>query len=502
LRFIKVLFLFVILALISCDSGSKSNDTIIIAIDSEPQRINPLFLTDLNSHMISNLIFKGLVRIDSSGKPEPELARSWEIRGNGKEIIFHLKENIYWHDGSKFTAQDVVFTHELLNSEKIPSPRKGILGPIKEIKILSPHTLLIKYTEPYGSAIESWTIGILPKHIGEKVIEPSFDRNPIGTGAWRLTKWQKGEFIILDAFDKFYNGMPRIKRIVLRFISDPTTKYLETKSGKVDVAELPIYSDHKELEKRFNKYKVSSFRYVCLGLNLSITPFQDERVRKAIAYSIDKEALIRAVLNGEGSISLGPYPKGVWYYDSDIKPYPYNPQTGKEILKNLGINNLKLNIYINSENKEIHKTAQFIQQNLKDIGVIVEIRLFDWQTLRHRIIEEKNFDAVILSRAYLWDPDIYDLWHASKAVKGGWNLFSFKDREVDKLLEQGRRTVDFQKRTEIYRKVNRLLYEKQACIFLYETPLIFYADKKIKGIKPEPQGMLYGIENWYLQNYQ
>lgn len=109
---------------------------------------------------------------------------------------------------------------------------------------------------------------------------------------------------------------------------------------------------------------------------------------------------------------------------------------------------------------------------------------------------------MILSRAYLWDPDIYDLWHSSKAVKGGWNLFSFKDREVDKLLEQGRRTVDFQKRTEIYRKVNRLLYEKQACIFLYETPLIFYADKKIKGIKPEPQGMLYGIENWYTQNYQ
>jgi peptide/nickel transport system substrate-binding protein len=112
------------------------------------------------------------------------------------------------------------------------------------------------------------------------------------------------------------------------------------------------------------------------------------------------------------------------------------------------------------------------------------------------IQEEKNFDAVILSRAYLWDPDIYDLWHSSKTEKGQWNFFSFKDKEVDKFLELGRKTVNFNERKIIYQRIHKLLYDKQACVFLYEIPLIFYADKRIKQIKPAPYGLLYGIEKW------
>lgn len=150
------------------------------------QRINPLFLNDLTSHMLSNLIFRGLISIDASGKPKPELAQSWEIKNGSREILFRLKKDVYWHDGGKFTAEDVLFTYQLLNSENVASPRKDILGPIKEIKILNDYELSVKYNEPYGSAIESWTIGILPKHMGDKVLNSSFDHNPVGTGAWRI----------------------------------------------------------------------------------------------------------------------------------------------------------------------------------------------------------------------------------------------------------------------------------------------------------------------------
>lgn len=497
---IRKLLVLIFLFLLSCGSETRNTDEIIIALDSEPQRINPLFLTDLNSHMVSNLIFRGLVSIDESGNPKPELAKSWSIKDGGREIIFHLREDVYWHDGSKFKAQDVLFTYKLLTSQDIPSPRKGVLGPVEEIKILNDYKIVVRYSEPYGSAIESWSIGILPKHLGEKVLDPSFDKNPTGTGPWRVIKWQKGQFIVFEAFDKFYDGMPKIRKIILKFIPDQTTKYLEMKAGRVDVGELPSYVKIYELEEKFNQYKADSFRYVCLGFNLLNPLFQDEKIRVAIAYLINRNELIKAVLNGKGTVSLGPYPRGVWYYNNEIKPYPYNPKKGKEILKDVGVENLKFKISINIENKELLKTAQFIQQALKDVGVQTEIRVFDWQTLRHRILEEKNFDAVVLSRAYLWDPDIYDLWHSSKAERGGWNLFSFKDKEVDSLLETGRKTVDTKVRAEIYRKVHKLLYEKQACVFLYETPLIFYANKKIKGIKANPQGMLYGVEKWFLKD--
>lgn len=496
----KKYLLIIFLLLLSCSSGSRSSDYIVIALDSEPQRINPLFLSDLNSHMISNLIFNGLVSVDESGKVKPELAESWEIRKGGREIIFYLRRGVFWHDGSEFNAKDVVFTYGLLSSKDIASPRRGILGPVEEIKILSDHKVLVRYSTPYGSAIESWTIGILPEHLGEKVLEPSFDKNPVGTGAWRITNWQKGQFITLEAFDKFYGGVPKINRVILRFIPDQTTKYLEMKSGRVDVAEFSVHMDTKELNEKFNQYKADSYRYVCLGLNLLRYPFSDEKFRVALAHSINKEELIKGVLNGKGAISLGTYPKGVWYYNSEIKPYTYSPQKAAKIIKNLGIRNINFSIFINNENKELQRVAQFIQQNLKKVGIHTEIRLFDWQTLRHRIIEERAFDAVLLSRAYLWDPDIFDLWHSSKAEKGGWNFFSFKDREVDSLLELGRKTIDFEKRKEIYRKIQKLLYEKQACLFLYETPLLFYADRRIKNIKPNPQGILYGIESWSIEN--
>ncbi|GAB5047388.1 ABC transporter substrate-binding protein [Thermodesulfovibrio sp. TK110] len=495
MRLKRALFFLSLLVLISCSSPDRTDDGIVIALDSEPNRINPLFLTDLNSHMISNIVFKGLVRINEKGVPEPELAKSWEIKNNGLEIVFHLRENVYWHDGEKFKAEDVIFTYELLISPQVASPKKGVLGPVKEIKILNPHAIAVIYKEPYGSVLESWSIGILPWHIGKKVLEPSFDKAPVGTGAFKLEKWNKGQFIILKAFDKFYSGKPKINKFILKFIPDTTTKYLELKSGKIDVAELPSYIKTDELDNQFNKYKADSFRYTCFGFNLNKHPFNDEKFRKAVAYSINKEEIINSVLK-EGRISLGPYPASTWYFNPEVKPYPYAPEKSKEILKNTGISSLKFSLSVNSENKELQRVAQFIQHNLKNIGIETDIKLYDWQTFRHRMIEERAFDAVLLSRAYLWDPDIYDLWHSSKTGKGQWNFFSFKDKEVDSLLERGRKTLNFNERQRIYRELHRLIYEKQACIFLYETPLVFYANKKIGGIAPDPRGMLYGIENW------
>ncbi len=492
-----VLYIFAFV-IISCNPLSKAKDGIVVALDSEPKRINPLFLTDLNSHMVSEMVFKGLISINKEGTAEPALASSWEVTDNGLQIVFHLKRDLFWHDGERFKAEDVAFTYELLNSPEVPSPRKGVLGPVKELKIIDPYTISVTYHKPYAAAVESWFIGILPSHIGKGVIDPSFDDNPIGTGAFKVDKWQRGQFIALKAFDKFYQGKAKIDRVLLRFISNHATRYLELKTAKVDVAELPFYIKTDGLSDKNNRYLDNSFRYTCLGFNLKGYPFKDEGFRRAIAYSINKEELINTVLKG-GRVSTGVYPAGTWYYNPAIKPYGYEPERARELLKKLGIESLSFSVLVSSENKELQIVAQFLEQNLKAIGVSMKITLLDWQSLRNRIMEEGGFEAVLLSRAYLWDPDIYDLWHSSKIGQGQWNLFSFKDTEVDSLLERGREALDFNERQAVYRGVHRLLYEKQACIFLYETPLVFYANRGIKGIEVDPRGMLYGVENWYRQ---
>ncbi|MCS7281096.1 MAG: ABC transporter substrate-binding protein [Desulfobacterota bacterium] len=494
------LFGLICLCILPSITEGKSAYEILCALDSEPITINPFFLTDLNSHMISNLIYRGLTSIDNSGQPVPELAYSWEVKDKGRMVIFRLKDNVYWHDGKRFSSEDVIFTYELLSSLQVPSPKKGSLGPVKEIRAQDPKTVIVTYYEPFGSAFKSWTIGILPKHLKDSVLHHASDRTPIGTGPYRLVKWRRGEFMEFESFSRFYGKLPNIKKIKLKFIPDPAIRYLELKTGRLHAAEVPLSFALDNPKENLNKYQFESFRYTCLGFNLSNPLFANEKFRKAIAYAINKEEIISVVLLGKGRISLGPYPRNVWYYDDSVKPIPYDPETAKKIFKTMNLEKVEFSISVNVENKEAQRVAELIVEQLKKIGVRVKIRLFDWQTLRHGMLEEKEFDSVILSRAYLWDPDIFDLWHSSKATKGGWNLFSFRDREVDKLLEEGRRTFDRSKRAQIYKKVQRLLYEKQACLFLYETPLLFLASKKLKGIEPSPHGFLHGIENWRIQD--
>ncbi|MEM3427321.1 MAG: ABC transporter substrate-binding protein [Candidatus Bathyarchaeia archaeon] len=491
-RFLLIFFLS--LYLFSCEQGAKPGKSLIVATDREPLTINPIFLSDLSSHMISNLVFRGLVSLDRSGTVKPELAESWEIKDE-RTLIFRLRKNAFWHDGTPFRARDVIFTYKLLNSGKVASPRKGSLGPIVEIKEVDDFTVKVTYSEPFGPMVESWTLGIMPEHIKNAVVEPSFDDRPVGTGPYRLKRWKRGDLMVLEGFERFYEGPPKTKDVIIRFIPDASTRYLELRSGRCDVAELPPHFDNEKLLDRFQVYKANSYRYAFLGLNLLKKEFQDERVRKALAHAVDKERLIKVVLNGNGDLSLGPYPRGTWYFNEDLVPYKYDISKARRLLEEAG-KKLNFSIYVSSESTEALKASQLIQDDLKKVGIKTEIKLFDWQTLRHRVLEERDFEAVLMSRAYLWEPDLYDLWHSSKAHKGGWNLFSFKDEEVDRLLERSRRTVSMSERAKIYKEIQSLLYKKQACIFLYETPLIFYAKKEIKGINPDPRGLLYGLENF------
>lgn len=480
---------------IAC-SNQDHKGRLIVALDGEPRRLNPLFLTDLNSHMVSNLIFRGLTSIDSTGQPTPELAESWSISKDGKTVLFRLKKDVYWHDGVKFTAKDVDFTYRLLSDPKVGSPRLGTLGPIDTVEVLDEQAVKITYKNPYGPLLYAWSIGMLPSHLGkERVLSPDFDKQPIGNGPYSLRHWTAGQFIELRVFDGYQGKEPSYKKLLLRFIAEPTTRELELKARRIDVAELPVSITIDD--KNLRRYTLGSFRYTCLGLNLNKGPFKEERLRIALSYAIDKESLIRVALQGIGKVSTGPYPTGAWYFNDKVEPYRYDPQLSRQLLKGLVDEGFSFNLYVSSENRELQRAAQFIKEALNEVGITVKITTYEWQTLRHRLLVTKDFEAVLLSRAYLWEPDLYDLWHSSKTKEGDWNFFFFKDAEVDALLERGRRAVNFDEQKQIYRELHRLLYKKQSCIYLYETPLVFYASNRVKVTTANPQGMLYGIETWH-----
>jgi peptide/nickel transport system substrate-binding protein len=505
-----------------CRGGNRekySPDTLVAAITSEPKNLNPVFLSDLVSYTVSGLIFNGLTKFDKDMKITGDLAASWDILQGGREIVFHLKKGTLWHDGAELTADDVVFTYNTMVSPVTATHLSGVFGPVKEVKASDRYTVSVRYSKPYGSALESWTAGIIPKHVLQNRDMRNmsfFDDAPIGTGPYRLKEWARGQKLRLESFDGYHAGRPGIRNLIIRIIPDAATQLMELKAGTVDIMELsPLQfgrgTGPDQVSSGFNKYRTGSFRYGFLGLNLLDKRFQDKRVRQALSYAIDKDLIISTVFMGFGSRSSGPYPPEAWYYSPAAKYYHYDPRKALELLEQAGWNRgtdgiLRKNsvpfyfsILTNYESKENIKTAQIIQSNLKAIGIQADILTLDWQAFRHNVVSQHQFEAIVLSRSYLWDPDIYDLWHSSRTKKGEWNFLSYNNPEADRILESGRATVAAEERKQIYRKAHELLADDQACIFLYNADLLFIAHKRIKGIAQSPAGMFYNVAEWHIE---
>lgn len=520
-RWILTLFLAGIILVAGCRREGdvvRPPDAVTIAIASEPKHLNPLFLSDMISFSVSGLIFRGLTKFDSNMEIVPDIAESWEISRGGREIRFHLKKGVLWHDGAELTADDVVFTFQTITSPRTATHHKSHFGSATEAKTVDRYTVSVSYSEPYGSALQSWMFGIIPKHIlhGKDALDPSFDRAPVGTGPYRLKQWLSGRQLSLESFDRHYDGPPGIKKVFLRVIPDAATQLMELKAGSIDIMELTptqywSETNSGKLSADFIVHRGGSFRYGFLGLNLLDTRFQDVRVRQAISHAIDKPAIIASVLMGLGSESTGPYPPEAWYFSPNASFFAYDPAKARELLESAGWRKgpdgiltkdglaMSFTILTNYESKENIKTAQIIQSNLKAIGIETTIRTLEWQAFRHRVIAKHQFEAVVLSRAYLWDPDIYDLWHSSKTHEDEWNFLSYKNPILDALLEKGRRTIDREERKVIYRNVHELLAEEQPCVFLYNADLLFVSHQRIDGIAPTPAGMLQDVARWTLK---
>jgi peptide/nickel transport system substrate-binding protein len=488
-------------------------DTLILAFPYEPASLNPLFLSDQLSYTVSGWISPGLVRLTGDLQVVGDLAASWEVLAGGREIRFHLRRGVKWHDGRDFTAADVVFTYQLITSGKIPTPHRSHFGPVQEVKALDRHTVSVKYQEIYSSALASWTMGLVPQRPWQedKADETCLARAPVGAGPYRVKEWATGQKIVLAAFPGYYGGAPKIRQLILKISPDPTTSLLELKSGIIDVMELTPnqyaqLSRSPDLETRFRIYRCPSVRYGFLGFNFQDSRFQDPRVRQALSLALDKKAIIHTVLQGCGSPSTGPFPPGTWYYNGNVKSYDYDPVKAKEILSKIGWYEAQkkdpndkqpcLNLVTNFENKENILIAAIIQNNLKKIGIRVNIETLEWLTFRYRIITQKVFDVVLLSRHYLWDPDLYNVWHSSKTREGEWNFLSYKNSQVDELLERGRKTVGRPQRQRLYQRIQEIMAQDPPCVFLYNADGIFVAKKNIQGISPSPLGIFHNISTW------
>jgi peptide/nickel transport system substrate-binding protein len=494
-------------------------DTIIEGSIGEATNLIPMLTADSASHEVTGMIYNGLVKYDKDVNIVGDLAEAWKVSPDGLQITFKLRRNVRWHDGHPFTADDVLFGFQTIIDPNTPTAYAEDFKQVKKGEAPDDYTFRVVYEKPYAPALISWSsIVVLPKHLleGKDITKSELGRRPVGTGPYRFREWISRDRIVLQANPDYFKGRPYIDRYITRVIPDLATMFLELKAGGVDMMNLtPIQYDRQTKTRffraNFRKYRYPANAYTYLGYNLLEPKFQDKRVRQAISYAIDQEEIIKVVLLGLGLPATGPYKPGLWFYNPNVRKYPYDPERARALLKEAGWEDrdrdgildkdgepFEFTVITNEGNAVRQRAAVVIQERLKKVGIRMKIRVIEWSAFLSEFIDKKNFEATILGWTTGFEPDQYDIWHSSKTNKKELNFISFKNGEVDELLEKGRRTFNREERKNMYFRFQEILAEEQPYTFLYVPEALPIVHARVHGIEPSPLGISYNVERWYV----
>ncbi len=494
-------FLLILLFLFS----SAYTSTLNLSISSNPSRINPILATDSASSEIADWIFNGLFKYDKNGKIVCDLAKSYKFIDE-TTLIVKLKQNVKWHDGVGFSANDVLFTYNTILSPKVFTPNSDSFKKVKSLEIVDDYTIKIKYKEPYFKALNIWMTGILPYHIlkDEKdIMRSKFNKNPIGTGSYKLKTFKISSDIKLEAFDDYFEGRANIDEILYKFLPDPTTAFLMLKQNMLDVGGLTPIQVDRQIDEKFKKdYKIiekPSFGYTYMGFNLKKQKFKNKKIREALSLALDRKQMVDILFFGHGKVCNGPFLPGTFAYNENAPKAVQNIKKAKQLLKELGYDKnhpFEFELVTNANNSIRVNAAQIMQYQLQKVGVKMSIRVMEWQAFLNTIVHPRNFDAILLGWGLSLMPDAYSIWHSKSDKKGGFNLVGYHNSEVDRLIELGSKTINQEKLGKIYKKIFKIISQDYPYLFLYIPNSITVVNSKIKNIEPTFLGIMHNQKDW------
>jgi peptide/nickel transport system substrate-binding protein len=509
---------------LTTDGPPVDGDTFVEASLGDPTRLNPLLATDSASNTVNGYVFNGLVKYDRDLKLVGDLAASWTVRRGGLEIVFKLRPNVRWHDGAPFTAADVVFTHERLTDPKVLTPFGADFALVRSVEAVDPLTVRVTYKEPFAPALESWGIGIVPRHVfagGDFNAHPA-NRKPIGTGPYRFVELKTDEKAVLRANPDYFEGRPRLDRVIVRVIPDSSVQFLELRNQSIDTMGLRP-DQHIAYDAYFQnhqKFRYPSFSYTFLGFNLkrALVPGQAGPPRRGHGpgqardhrrcppgLRALRDGALPSFLLGFRSRRAGNSPRSRGGPRSLLAEAGWTDTDGDGVLDKDG-RPFAFTVITNQGNKLREQTAVILQSHLARLGVKMEVRVLEWSSFIHDFVDKGNFDAIILGWNLGRDPDQYLIWHSSQQGEGRYNFVGYENPLVDRLWEEGRRTFDRAARERVYRKIHRVLAEDLPYVFLYYPDSLPTVHKRFRNVEVAPAGLGWNFREWYvpkiLQRYR
>lgn len=481
--------------------------TLTLSMSSSPARLNPILANDSASSEISDWLFNGLFKYDKDGNVITEIASSYQFVTPTK-LIINLRRDILWHDKVRLTSKDVVFTYEKIIDPKVFNSIKSNFSEVESVKALDDFTVEVIYKKPYFKALETWMVGLLPYHIlkDEKdLMTSSFNKNPIGTGSYRLKEFKTAADIELIANDDFFDGKPKIDRILYKFLPDPNTSFLYLKQKKLDIGSLTPMQVSRQIDDSFqNSFEIlnrASFGFTYLGFNLENPKFQDLKVRQALSLAINRQELVDILFFGYGEVCNGPFMPNSFAYNDEVKAINQDLEKAKKLLKEAGYdenNPLVFELVTNTGNDIRVNTAQILQYQLAKIGVEMKIRVMEWQAFLNTVVTPRKFETVLLGWSLALMPDAYPLWHSASAKLGGFNLVNYKNKKVDELIELGSGTINKDELAVIYKEIFKIIATDLPYLFLYIPDGISAINKKIENVEPAFIGIMHNQKDWII----
>lgn len=437
-------------------------------------------------------------------------------------IVFDLRQGVRFHDGHEFDSADVLFTYQAIMDPKNASPRMSDYEPVKSAEILGPYQIKFIYKRLFSPAINSWFMGILPKHLlnddalkaeaerrnltGEKkqnfsIRDSEFNRHPVGTGPFIFREWKSDEMIRLVANKGYWESPPEYAEYVMRIIPDTLTQEMEFYSGAVDnYAVQPHQVARFKHDKKYQSFSSLGYFYSYIGYNLRNPLLASAEVRRALGMAVDVDKIIKYVLYGEGERVTGPYPIITDWYDQSVPALPYDPEGALKILNDLGWKKnaqgflekdgkvFEFNLITNSGNP-IRKNILTIAQNswLK-LGIKCNTQVFEWAVFIKDFVNAGKFDALVLGWSMGIDPDLYQVWHSSQTGPQQLNFVGYENPEADDLIIKIRQEYDKTKQIKMAHKLHRIIARDQPYTFLYIARATQLLDKKIVIVERQPDG--------------
>lgn len=487
-------------------------------------KLTPLVTNDAYQTAIENYVLESLIARDpETFEWRPWIARSWDIAEDGLSITYTLREDVTFSDGRPLTSEDVVFTFDLIMNPDINNPAmKSYYENFEAVEADGPHRVIFRMKRPYFQSLNfSGGMAIMPKHFYEQFTPEQINEMPgllMGSGPYQLAvnprEWKPGTGAVeLVRNDNYWGPRPSFDKLVFREIPDQTARLTTFRNREIDRFSIPAdqyprLKDDPDLRDhaKLYVYEAPNFGYRYIGWNQrregEPTRFADKRVRRAMTMLTNRKEMAEQLQSGLASVADGPFNHLGEQDNPDIDPLPYDPDAAKKLLAEAGYEDrdddgvlegpdgqdFRFKLIYPSGSSVYEQMVFYLKDAFAVAGIVLQPDPTEWNTMLQRI-DERNFDAITLGWTGSIEGDPKQIFHSDSIKGGGSNYVSYRNEELDELIDTARRTLDEARRFEIWHRVHSILHEDQPYTFLFFSKAPVFLDKRIHNVQITNMGM-------------